>query len=530
MESTHLFEFILFLLVIILGLEVLAKRVNLPPAVALIAGGIALAVMPGVPDFELDPDLVLVLFLPPLLMEGAFFTAWTEFRRQLPGILALAVGAVFFTTLAVGLAVHWAVPALPWAACFALGAVVSPPDAVAARAILERLPLPRRLMVELQGESLLDDATGLTLLRFAVTAGLTGGFNATHAGGTFMFLALGGMAVGGVLGLLWVRLVPLLDDVSTAIAATFALSWVSYIAGEAVHVSGVLSTVTAGLVLGWYQHEMFSAALRVRAVACWRVMVFILESFVFILIGLTMRAIAEHLGSVENAVSTYLLPVSVVLVAMIASRFIWIFTADLIRAGLYRVFGWKGGRFSFANATVMSWAGMRGVVTIAVALALPEEMPGRALIVISAFASICATVIVQGTTIGWLIRRLKPHDEHAESSRSHLSRAEAATLVARAQIDAIETPGEKNALQTPDRHRVAQFIQRLHVLQAYSETPDEHDFADREAEHEAVLAAIGAGRQEVLRLHRSGQIPEHLLYTLEHQLDLQELAADTERF
>jgi len=206
------FEFVLLLLVAILGLEVLAKRTGLPPAAALIVGGIALAFVPGIPAFTIDPDPVLVLFLPPLLMDGAYFTAWSDFRHQLGGILSLAVGAVAFTTLVVGLAAHWLVPGLPWAACFALGAVVSPPDAVTAKAVLARVTLPRRLTVLLEGESLLNDAAGLVLFRFAVAAALTGAFSLGGATVAFGVLALGGLAVGAGIGLVWVRLLRTLED------------------------------------------------------------------------------------------------------------------------------------------------------------------------------------------------------------------------------------------------------------------------------------------------------------------------------
>ncbi|PXW51838.1 sodium/hydrogen exchanger family protein [Methylobacterium sp. B4] len=204
MSPVATFEFILILLVATLGLEVLARVTRLPPTAALIIGGIALAFTPGLPVFSLDPDFILVLFLPPLLIHGAYSTAWTAFVRDLPSILALAIGAVAFTTLAVGLATHWLVPSLPWAACFTLGAVVSPPDAVAAKALLTRVRLPMRLAVLLEGESLLNDAAGLVLYRFAVAATLSGNFSATEAGLAFGGLAFGGIAVGVGIGLVWV--------------------------------------------------------------------------------------------------------------------------------------------------------------------------------------------------------------------------------------------------------------------------------------------------------------------------------------
>src|SRR5215218_1092233 len=203
MHPVEIFELILVLLATVVALHWVAARIKLPPSATLLVGGGALAFVPGLPAVSLDPELALVLFLPPLLMDGAYYTAFGRFRRHLPGILSLAVGAVLFTTLTVGVVTHWLVPQLPWAACFALGAVVSPPDAIAARAVLQRVKLPRRLRALLEGESLLNDATGLVLFRFAVAATLSGAFNMGAAIGSFTLLALGGVAVGFGVGSAW---------------------------------------------------------------------------------------------------------------------------------------------------------------------------------------------------------------------------------------------------------------------------------------------------------------------------------------
>jgi monovalent cation/hydrogen antiporter len=294
------YELLICLLLASLVLELLARRLRLPPAAAFIVGGTALALIPGMPDIGIDPDLVLLVFMPPLLIHGAFFTVWREFRENLAGILMLAVGAVIFTTLAVGLTVHWLVPALPWAACFALGAIVSPPDTVAAEAVLQRLPLPGRISALLEGESLLNDAGGLVLFRFAVAVGLTGVFSTTAAIGSFCLLSVGGVLMGLVVGQLGVLVIRRLHDSELIITTTLLLATVSYIGAERLHVSGVLSTVTTGLLLGWAQHALFSANARVRAGAFWDVLVFVLESLVFILIGLSLRGVLMRLGGLEH--------------------------------------------------------------------------------------------------------------------------------------------------------------------------------------------------------------------------------------
>jgi CPA1 family monovalent cation:H+ antiporter len=522
MSPVAAFEFTLLLLVAVLGLELLAKVLRLPPAAALIAGGIVLAFVPGFPTVSLDPELVLVLFLPPLLMDGAYFTAWADFRRNLGGILLLAIGAVAFTTLVVGLVARWIVPDLPWAACFALGAVVSPPDAIAAKAVLERVALPRRLMVLLEGESLLNDAAGLVLFRFAVAAAMTGVFSIGDAVVTFGYLAVGGLAVGGALGFLWVKSLRLLNDPSLIIVAAVLLPWAAYIGGEALHVSGVISTVASGLMLGWHQHEVFPATVRTRGDAFWRLVIYLLEALVFILIGLSLRGVIERLGGVGDALTTLATPVLAIVAAVVLSRFAWVFTSDGLRAIFDRIRGRRQSRW-LGPSTVMSWAGMRGVVTLAIALSLPEAMPGRDLILAAAFAVILVTVMVQGTTIGPLIRLLRLQAVEAESGRQ-LGHERAMARMAAAQFAVVERLSQQPDGSQKHPRLLEQYGYRARLTERYSGEAGARAVARRE-HFEVVLAAIAAGRAEIVRLHRSGMIHDEVLRTLESDLDLQELAA-----
>ncbi len=238
MSPVHLFELLLLLMGLVIPLELLARRLHLPPAAALILGGMALALAPGQHDLQLDPDLTLVLFLPPLLMASAYFTVWRDFRADLRIILQLAVGAVAFTTLVVGAVAHWAMPGLPWAACFALGAIVSPPDAVAAKAVLQRVSLPPRMTVLLEGESLVNDASGLVLFRLAVAASLTGAFSVRDAVVNFGVLSVGGLAAGVLFGWVASRLLALLPDVHLSVIGSLLAAWASYIGADALGVSG----------------------------------------------------------------------------------------------------------------------------------------------------------------------------------------------------------------------------------------------------------------------------------------------------
>lgn len=525
MHPAQIFELVLGLLAAVVALHWLALRLRLPPASALMFGGGALAFIPGLPHVQVDPELVLVLFLPPLLMDGAYYTAFGRFRRHLPGILSLAVGAVVFTTLAVGVATRCLVPQLPWAACFALGAIVSPPDAVSARAVLQGVKLPRRLLALLEGESLLNDATGLVLFRFAVAATLTGMFDAGAAAQSFAILALGGVAVGVAAAALWIFIVRRLEDDMLIITCSFMLCWVAYIVGEAVHVSGVIATVSAGLMLGWWQHEIFPAAVRLQGNAFWRISVFVLEALVFILIGFSLRGVLDRVGGLDSVAARMLLPALGVVCAVTLSRIVWVFGVDAILyaargAGLKRArpLGWR-------QASVLGWAGMRGVVTLAVALSLPETMPGRDFMLVASFAVIIATVVVQGSTLGWLIRMVRPVDADPPAKVS-LAGCEAS--ISRAKFDAVkklayDADGKLIHPQLLDIYtRRHAFTERYAAdVEAAMQTMNPH--------MDVVLAAVAAGRAELIRIHREGLIEDETLHNLERDLDVEEMAMILQR-
>ncbi len=525
MTPVALFELILVLIAVIIGLELAARRLHMPPAAAFILGGIALALIPGMRPLELDPDLALVLFLPPLLLSSAWFTAWRDFRADLRIILQLAIGAVAFTTLAVGLAAHWVMPSLPWAACFTLGAIVSPPDAVAAGAILQRLRLPRRITVLLEGESLVNDASGLVLYRFAVAAALTGTFSTGDALVSFGVLAVVGVAAGVVAGLVASEVMGRLGEPHLSILASFLAAWGSYIGAEAIGASGVLSTVACGLVMGWRQHAALSAKVRVQATAVWATIVFILESLVFILIGLSLRGVLQRLGGDWHA-TVMLLPSALVIVAaVVLSRFAWIIPAAYL-SRLSSSVRRRNPTLPLAVPIVLSWAGMRGVVSLAAALALPEAFPGRDFILATTFAVILVTVLVQGATLAPLIRALRLPVGRA--SEHTLSEDQARARMALAQLAAVEnlSRGEDGASLHP---RLAeQYSYRAQAASRYSES--EGALAGHRAAHfDVVLAAIAAGRQEVLHLHRTGAIHDSVLRALEQEMDIEELSARRRR-
>ncbi|MDB5633226.1 MAG: Na+/H+ antiporter [Tardiphaga sp.] len=520
MTAVSRFELILLLMAVIVVLDLIARRFQLPRAAALILGGIGFAVIPGTPDVELDPDLVLVLFLPPLLMSSAWFTSWRDFRADIRIILQLAVGAVFFTTLVVGVVTHLVMPSLPWAACFALGAIVSPPDSVAAKAVLAKLPLPPRVIMLLEGESLVNDASGLVLFRLALAASLTGVFSIGEATLNFAWLATGGVLAGAAFACVTIFVVKRIRDSDLVIIWTFLNAWISYIAAEKLGVSGVLSTVTCGMILGWQQHEIINAATRTRALAVWGVMVFVLESLVFILIGLSLRGVLTRLGGADALMA--LLPATAAIVAaVIVARFVWIFPSTYLPRLLIPSLRARDPYPPLAVPFIMSWAGLRGVVSLAVALSLPEGFPGRDFILAVTFAVILVTVLVQGTTLAPLVRLLSK-GSFTTLHTSTLSEAQARALVATAQLAAVE----KESLNADGTHRhprlFEQYSYRVRASTRFSEETE--TLTPHRIEHfTAVLAAIAAGRQELLRLHRSGEIHDTVLHAIEQELDLEEV-------
>lgn len=517
----------LLLLAAVVVLELAARRLRLPPAAAFVLGGLALALAPGTPDVALDPDLVLVLFLPPLLVSSAWFTPWRDFRANLRIILQLAVGAVAFTTLMVGVAAHLAMPGLPWAACFALGAIVSPPDAVAAKAVLAGVRLPPRIVVLLEGESLVNDATGIVLFRLAVAAAITGAFSWWGALGSFAVLSIGGILAGLVFGILASALLARLRDPNLAIIASLLIAWASYIAADAVGVSGVLSCVACGLLSGRRQHSILSATARNELGAVWSAVVFIMESLVFILIGLSLRGVLDRIGA-AGGIGPLLPPVGIILGAVVLSRFAWMFPATYLPRLLVPSLRRRDPMPPLAVPVIMSWAGMRGVVSLAIALALPAAFPGRDFIQAATFAVILMTVLVQGATLGPLIRLLRLESFAMPQAPETLTEAAARSAVAAAQLAAVQAGSTRPDGTQRNPRLLEQYAYRAAAATKFSEAAGGLD-GDRAEHFEAILSAVAAGRAEVLRLHRASRIHDRVLIALEQELDLEELWARQHR-
>jgi CPA1 family monovalent cation:H+ antiporter len=519
MSGVDQFELILGLLVVTVALSAIAHRIHMPPAAAFVLGGMALAIAPGAPAIEVDPGLIMVLFLPPLLLSSAYFTSWRDFRAQLRPILMLAVGAVAFTTFAVGWAAKQVMPELPWAACFALGAIVSPPDAVSAKAVLQGLRLPRRLVTILEGESLINDASGLVLYRFAVAAALSGTFSAGQAAGSFVWLAVGGIAVGAAFGFAIDLAYRRMRDPYHVIISSFLVAWLAYIAADRLEVSGVLSVVSCGLVMGWFQHERLSAQTRTQAFAVWQMVEFVLEALVFVLIGLSLRGVLQRLGLTGAAFGVGVPLTLTVTAAAVVSRFIWVY-AMVYLPGL-RPSARRVGPVSRSSiAFVASWAGMRGVVSLAAALALPEEFPGRDAILLATFGVILATVLLQGTTLGPLARalRLTAIVEQEETLSEHAARAHVMAASAKwlENVKDAETGAVMHPLLLADYNGRARATARMAA-------DEEGSQSRRHAHFDVALQVVDVGRAELIKLHRAGKIHDSILKRIEAEFDLEEL-------
>lgn len=521
MSAHSHFEVLLLLVTAAVALEALAARLGLSRASVLIVGGVAIALVPGLPDLTFDPDLIMVLILPPLLFSSAYFTVWSDFRANLRIITQLATGAVVLTTVVVAVIAHWLKSDLSWAVCFALGAILSPPDAVSAKAVLKRFPLPRRVIVLIEGESLVNDASGLVMLRFAIAAAMTGTLHAGEASLTFLYVAIAGVAIGVGLGYLSTYLTRLLSDARLMVISTFLLAWVSYIIGEAAGASGVLATVACGVIVGRSQHKMLSAAVRIEANAVWDVAEFLLESMVFIMIGLSVRSILARAGGDWSVILESAPAAVVIFVALIVARAAWIFPATYVPRALFPKLRQRDPYPAVAIPALISWAGMRGVVSLAAALSLPAALPGRDFVLIVTFVTIAGTILVLGGTLAPLARSIAGKDFLLDQMKT-LSEAELRIKLSEAELAAIRAYVAKGE----DRHGerlIARYEWRAEVARMAGDGTSSVD--TRSTHAGATLQAVGAARRTLLALYEQGQVHDSLLHQFEGELDLEELSA-----
>jgi CPA1 family monovalent cation:H+ antiporter len=515
-----LLQIILFLLLCAVALGWVARHFKFPYPIALVIGGGLLGFVPRLPQLQFDPEFLLVLVLPPILYQAALLTSWRDFKANIRPIGLLAIGLVIVTTLAVGATLKLLVPDIPWAAAFVLGAIVSPPDVVAATAILSRLTIPRTVVTVLEGESLVNDATGLVIYKFAVAAVLTGTFSLLDAGVQFIGVAVGGVAIGVVIGWVFVVIHRHLGDAFIEVLTTLAVPYVIYILAESLHVSGVLAVVASGIVRGRYSPEIVSAEMRIMARSVWNLFVFLINSLVFILIGVQLSGMIGRLE--EHSVGQLIFFGTFVSAVAIFVRFAWVYPAIYLPL---KVRAWLGRPVPpprEGEVFIMGWCGMRGIVSLAAALALPRTLedgsafPERDLIIFLTFFVIAVTLIVQGLTLKPLIHTLKVGRDWSlqeEQQRATLALGKAAIAAIDAVAEREEIPNE-----LAERLR-AEFAEKI-TLAVPEGVVLSHSSADVARRLRA--AAVKAERQELIRLWRENQISDDVLHKIEEDLDYQE--------
>ncbi|MFC7930010.1 Na+/H+ antiporter [Streptomyces cinereoruber] len=506
-----------------------ARRTPVPAPLLLVAAGLAASYVPGVPDYTLDPHVVLPLILPPLLYTAAVESSYLDLRANVRPVALLSVGYVLFATVAVGWLAYVLVPDLPLTAALVLGAVIAPPDAVAATAIARKLGLPHRITTILQGESLVNDATAITAYRVALAAAVGEGIGWAGGVGEFVLAAVGGVGVGLVLmvPIHWLRLH--LRDSLLQNTLSLLIPFTAYAAAEEVGASGVLAVVVVGLFLG-HRAWQVDFATRLQEEAVWKMVAFILESAVFALIGLQLPYVVQGLGRYGvGEAAGYAVGV---FVAVVLVRFVWVYPATFLPRWLSARVREREPGVDWRAPLVVGWAGMRGVVSLAIAFSIPlavdgEEFPARNLVLFLTFTTVIGTLVVQGLTLPPLIRLLKlpGRDRYAETLAEAQAQSEA-SRAAEERLDAL-LADERNALPQPlaDRLRTVLDRRRNAVwerLGAVNETTGETaDDTYRRLSREM----IEAEREVFVRLRDERRIDDEMMRVLLRRLDLEEAAA-----
>jgi monovalent cation/hydrogen antiporter len=521
-------ELVLILLVMAAGLAVLAQRLQTPYPILLVLGGLLLALVPGIGRVTIDPPLILLVFLPPLLFAAAWFTSWRDFAKNRRPIGLLAVGLVVATTSAVAAVAHAVIPGMSWSVAFVLGAIVSPPDAVAATTVMRRLKVPRRIVTIVEGESLVNDATGLVAYKFSLAAVTSGGFSVAALGERFVVVALGGIAFGLGVGWLAAQIHRRMEDFEVETVLTLLTPYAAYIPAEHLGVSGVLATVAAGGYLGWRNPELLSALTRFRGRGVWSVLLMIMSGLVFILIGLQLAAIREiRIGIPWLSLVAYSLIVSAVVIAV---RLLYVPIAAYLPRLLSRRLRQRDPYPSWQAIALIGWTAMRGIVSLALALALPLALPDgrpfpqRDTIIVVSFVVILVTLL-QGLILPWVIRVLGFTEEDVDrvEEREGLIGASRAALAVLDELDrtSIIHPSLLERVRAPYEERLARLTAEVH------EDPECKLSEGEAAAYRRLRArALDAERKAIVALRNQGRMNEDVLHRLQEALDLEALQPD----
>jgi monovalent cation/hydrogen antiporter len=507
------------------GLNAIANWLKVPYPIPLVLGGLVLGLIPGIPDIHLNPDLVLLVFLPPLLYQAAFFADLRSLRADARVITLNSIGLTLATAAVVGVIAHELID-LPWAMSFALGAIVSPTDPAAATAIMRRVGAPRRIVNVLEGESLINDAAALVAYKVAVAVAIGESVSAGHTVLTFFGDVAGGIAIGLAVGWVIAEVRKRVNDVNTELTISLFSAYGAFVPADQLGVSGVLAVVACGLVLGFRAPEIASPESRMQGFALWSILTFLINATLFILIGLQLPVIVEGLaGRSAGEVVGY---AAAVCAAVIAMRFIWTNTITLIIRTLDRRPSQVARRSTWRVRVVSSWSGMRGSVSLAAALALPlhtnggEPLPGRDLIQFITFALILVTVVGQGLTLPWLIRRLGVTDDGTEEESEEVRARLVIAKAALARVDELEgeewtRDGTIERVRNLYRYRKRRFAVRAGKIE------DEDGIEEGSLAYQRMMHEIYAvQRSELVRLRNQREISAEVMRRVERELDLEE--------
>jgi monovalent cation/hydrogen antiporter len=519
--------FIAALLVSVAVLNAVANWLQVPYPIVLVIGGLALGLVPGIPELELDPDLVLLIFLPPILYSGAFFADLTALRSDLRTISLLSIGLVLATTAAVGVLAHLVI-GLPVAVSFALGAIVAPTDAVAATSILRRLAVPRRMVNVLEGESLLNDATALVAYKVAVAAAVGGSFSVAEAGLRFLGVAAGGIAIGLAVGWIVAAIRRRTDDPVTEVTISLFTGYAAFLPADELGVSGVLAAVTAGIYLGWRASELASPETRLQSYSVWTMLIFLLNATLFVLIGLQLPVIVDGLRESGIDAGQAIGYAALVCAAVVFVRFAWGFGMTALIRAFDRRPAQRQRRANWRFRVVASWAGMRGAVSLAAALALPlttdagEPFPERSLILFITFAVILFTLVGEGLTLPLAIRALGVHESGDEEEREEVRARLYAAAAALERLGELEEEDWTNPDTIARVRGVYEFRRRRFKVRA-GKLDDEDGIEDRSLSYQRLMHEVySAQRAALVGVRDRGEASVDVLRRLERELDLEE--------
>ena len=526
MTTITTIQLLVGLLIVVSVVAFISNRLKVPHAILLVIVGVVLALVPGLPTLELAPEFVLLIVLPPLIYSSAVAMSWKEFRFNLRPIALLAVGCVAFTAAAAAAATHWLL-GFPWAVGFVLGAIISPPDAVAPLSVARRMRLPRRLLVVLEGEGLANDATALILYRFAVVAVSLGVFSLGKAAETFAVIVVSEIAWGLVIGWLMLRLRRWVRDPRIEITLSLLTPFLAYWPPEYLGGSGVLATVTAGLYISWNGLRLISAATRLQGIFFWDLFIYLIEGMVFLVTGLQARALTAgiHGYTLYDFVTSALIVCAVVIVA----RFVWMYPATYVPRWLSPSLAKRDPSPPWQFPFALAFTGVRGIVSLAAALAIPltieggSPFPQRDLILFLTFCVVLVTLVGQGLLLPTVIRALGLENaglrEHDEERVQEFSARLQAVQAALTRLESLAQERDLPAsILDPIRARHSQRL--IHVKHRGDGDEAHHKALEVHDEIEFVL--IEAERQQINELYRLGELNDEVRRRIERELDLRE--------